>query len=121
MDIASRPAKEAQHSEQVDQDKTEDVARTPYSSQDQDRSESWNKIPYSSQDQDTTQDVAVHKEAQRILRMMKEALMPKKTQCSSQDQDKTEEAHRLDQTDQRQQERDMEFTKQQQDQETDNK
>jgi hypothetical protein len=48
--------------------------------------------------------------------MMKEAMMPKKTQCSSQEQDKTEEAHRLDQTDQRQQEQDMEFQNQQQDQ-----
>jgi hypothetical protein len=85
--------------DQTNQDKTENVARTPYSSQDQDK----------------TEDAAVHKEAQRILRMMKEAMMPKKTQCSSQDQDKTEE-RRLDQTDQRQQEQDMEFTKQQQDQ-----
>ena len=82
VDIAFRPAKEAQHPEQVDQDKTEDVAKTPCSSKDQDK----------------TEEMAVHKEAQRILRMMKEAMMPKKTQCSNQEQDKTEEAQRLDQT-----------------------
>ena len=48
VDIAFRPAKEAQHSEQVDQDQTEDVARAPYSNQDQAKTEDVTRTPYSS-------------------------------------------------------------------------
>jgi hypothetical protein len=68
--------------DQTDQDKTENVARTPYSSQEQDKTEAVVTTPHASQEQDKTE----------------ETMMPKKAQ-------------HLDQTDQRQQEQDMEFTK----------
>ena len=89
-------------------------------------------------DQNKSEETVVHKEAQRILRVMKETMVPKKTQRSNQEQDKTEdvvtpsyssqeqdkteetmmskEAHCLDQMERRQQEHDTEFQKQQQDQ-----